>query len=283
MVNNKQDIELQYYILNDNVYATANLKDYDLSVSTSVYEVIRVFSRVPLFEKEHLNRLETSISLLGFSYSPNVEELQRNIHRLIHLNKVENHNIKIVINNFDKEEPNIFLFFIKSSYPKHELYKTGVKTILYSTQRSNPNAKVVMQQQRQLLNEVITQHNAYEALLVDATNSITEGSRSNVFFVKDNTIVTAPSSDVLVGITRNRVIELCTKHGIAVTEKTINVSFLEEADGLFLTGTSPKILPISAVENRSFRSAENSIIVKLMNAYDELIKDYVNNYITPIH
>jgi len=112
--------------------------------------------------------------------------------------------------------------------------------------------------------------------LVNQKGEITEGSRSNMFFVKNNVFYTSPSKDVLVGITRSRVIQLCTQLGYEVKEQEIPVSFLDEIDGLFLTGTSPKVLPIASVDTHQYDSSNNSAILALQKAYDDLINSYIN-------
>ncbi len=81
---------------------------------------------------------------------------------------------------------------------------------------------------------------------------------------------------MLVGITRSRVIQLCLQLGYEVKEEPIPVSFLDEIDGLFLTGTSPKVLSIASIDSKHYNSSNNSAILTLSKAYDDLI----NNYIT---
>ena len=129
---------------------------------------------------------------------------------------------------------------------------------------------------RDRVNESIKNADAYEALLVNNKGEITEGSKSNVFFVRDDVFYTAPAKDVLVGITRSRIIQLCLKLGYSIMEQPINVDFLENIDGLFLTGTSPKVLPIATIDDRKYNSTENSAIGAIHDAYNKLIDDYID-------
>jgi branched-chain amino acid aminotransferase len=119
--------------------------------------------------------------------------------------------------------------------------------------------------------------NAYEALLVNNENKITEGSRSNVFFVRNGTVITAPKGNVLIGITRVSVFELCIKLGIEIIEKPIAVSELKEMESVFMTGTSPKLLPLSTIDDMSFSSADNPTIRALMKGYNNMLAEYVKN------
>ena len=282
-VNKQQEIAKDYFLYNGDIFPS---KEFDIEktiVYPSVYEVIRVIDGVPLFFEEHINRLGSSIELLGHKQPYDNETIKQHILKLLEINKCYNYNIKIIINALDSEKPNLFVYYVVSSYPEAELYEKGAHTILYEAERDNPNVKVIAATFRERVNESIKNADAYEALLVNNRGEITEGSRSNVFFVKDDTFYTAPAGDVLVGITRNRIIQLCLKLGYKVMEEPVSINFLENIDGLFLTGTSPKVLPVATVDNRKYNSSENSAIKAVHDAYNKLISDYVDKNKYPIN
>lgn len=272
----KQEVAKDYFLYNGNVFPSKEFNIEKTIVYPSVYEVIRVVDGVPLFFEEHINRLGNSIELLGYKQPYDNKTIEEHILKLLEINKCYNYNVKIIINALDSEKPNLFVYYVVSSYPEAELYEKGVHTVLYEAERDNPNVKVIAATFRDKINESIKNANAYEALLVNNRGEITEGSRSNVFFVKDDAFYTAPAEDVLVGITRKRIIQLCLKLGYKVVEEPINVSFLENIDGLFLTGTSPKVLPIATIDNRKYNSGGNSAIKAVRDAYDGLINDYID-------
>jgi branched-chain amino acid aminotransferase len=165
-------------------------------------------------------------------------------------------------------------FFVSHSYPADEMYKNGVVCDILKAERENPNAKVLQAAVRQKANMIIEQKGCYEVLLADAGNCITEGSRSNVFFIYGNIIVTAPGSSVLLGITRQKAIELAGMLNIGVVEKEIPYSELQKFEAVFLTGTSPKILPVKKIDGFEF-NVSGSILRKMINAYDALIEQYI--------
>ena len=96
--------------------------------------------------------------------------------------------------------------------------------------------------------------------------------------IKDDKILTAPLIDVLPGVTRGVIMELCTKIGFQVLEKNIDYISIKELDGLFISGTSPKILPIGRVDDIEFNSANNKIILELMKKYDEIAEEDIKNF-----
>ena len=271
--------EMKFFIWNDKIYNTSKFPNNELHQEPSVYEVIRILAGVPLFLEEHLNRLRRSVELLNYPYTFTDSQIKEQIYKLIEVNQHPPSNIKIVVNHLNSVGPNIFIFFVLSHYPTLDNYTDGVSAITYRAERRNPNAKVVANHLRDEINKAIKAQDAYEAILLNDREEITEGSRSNIFLVKNSSIYTAPERDVLVGITRSRVISICKELQFSIIEEPIPVAFLNEIDGLFLTGTSPKVLPISSVNNNTFNSSNNKIIKKIIEAYDQAITNYIASYL----
>lgn len=83
------------------------------------------------------------------------------------------------------------------------------------------------------------------ALLVDADGTVLEGSRGNVFFVLEGTLVTPPTDGrILPGVTRRRVLELATEAGLAVREDAVSLADARAASEAFLTGGVRGIEPV---------------------------------------
>jgi branched-chain amino acid aminotransferase len=154
------------------------------------------------------------------------------------------------------------------------MYENGVKTILYFGERDNPNAKIVNENFREKVNREIKENNAYEAILVDSNGYITEGSRSNIFMIKGNKLLTSPVKAVLPGITRGEVIALAERLKIEVEEIEYKYLDINKLDGMFISGTSPKVLPIKQVNDISL-NVNNAIIKRLMQEYDDEINEYI--------
>lgn len=277
----KSEITESYFISNGKVNPVSEAGSPPSSTTRTIYEVIRVMSGVPLFLEKHMERLEASAKLLGYSLEASTDKVKESIQWLIKANNSPDKNIKILVYNLEKSSPDHLEYFIHSSYPKEEEYKNGVQAILLKEERANPNAKVVNSSFKERVAEALEAAKAYEALLVSSKDEITEGSRSNMFFVKGRTVYTAPKGNVLIGITRSSVFELCKKLGIEIVEKTISVSMLGEMEGVLMTGTSPKLLPISRIDDMSFGSAGNSVIKALMKGYDDMIKEYIEEKKSP--
>jgi branched-chain amino acid aminotransferase len=91
-----------------------------------------------------------------------------------------------------------------------------------------------------------------EAILLTQKGYVSEGSGENIFIVKDGNLVTPPPSDnILVGITRNSVIELAKNElGIDTIERSIDFSELFVADECFMTGTAAHVAPVIEIDRR---------------------------------
>lgn len=266
---------LNYYIYNGQEYTTDNSMGFEKITSPSVYEVIRIIDGVPLYMEEHLHRMKESAKLLGYSIDKRDKDIYNEIYRLIKINDYPDMNIKLQCSNF-KDDNQIFLvYFIKSSYPSGEVYKGGIHTILYNSERENPNAKVINSDLRESINKKLQEEEAFEALLVNESDRITEGSRSNIFFVKEGKVYTAPAGAVLLGITRKKIVNICKGLSIELVEEEVAAKSIKDFDGAFMTGTSVNVLPISSIGHIQYNSVNNLTIKKIGKAYMEDLEGYV--------
>lgn len=239
-----------------------------------VYEVLRVISGKPIFLENHFKRMENSFKLIGEKITLTYEEMSHMVYEIIKSENKTEGNIKITYEVYGKT---LKVFFIEHSYPSIEMYEEGVKTILYFGERENPNAKIVNENFRDMVSKEIKDKNAYEAILVDKNGFITEGSKSNIFMVKNNELLTSPKKAVLPGVTRGEVIKIAEKIKIKIKEVEYKYSDIDKLDGMFISGTSPKLLPIRAVNDITL-DPNNRIIRDLMIEYNNEIRQYIKNH-----
>ena len=268
------DAILEYYLEDGHIEKVNNYTSDSTEKGRIIYEVIRVIKGVPLFYEDHIKRLESSFNLTNKVFSYKYDKIKEYIDRLIEANKIDYGNIKIT---FDIKTDTMKVFSIKHSYPSREMYEKGVKTIFYHGERTNPNAKVVDNDFRAKVTEEIKKNNAYEAILVNKEGYITEGSKSNIFMIENEKLYTSPLEDVLPGVTRGRVIALSKKIGLDFEEKAIKFNKIDNINSMFISGTSPNILPISLVDEKVL-NIENKVLRNLMKKFEEEINKYVENY-----
>lgn len=265
----------EFYIENDEIKQKNSFNSEFLALGKSLYEVIRIEEGVPLFLEKNLKRLNNSAKITNLVLPITSEEIRIRLNKLIKVNDAKIGNIKTVFNFFNNQ-CNFYAYFLKHNYPTNEQYINGVDTIFYHGERINPNAKIVNTGFRAEVEKKIREANAYEAILVDRNGNITEGSRSNIFMVKDKIVYTAPLEDVLPGTTRDSIIEVALKCGYKFIEKRINYKDAAEMDGMFISGTLSKVLPIRKIGDIQLNSSQNEVIRNIMEKYDEMIKRYID-------
>jgi branched-chain amino acid aminotransferase len=252
----------------------ALLREGRLQKGLSLYEVIRVQEGICLFLEDHIRRLQESLALSGRSFPVAIHGIRRILDGLMRKNGLYNGNIKITVHFPEAEKPRLYTFFIPHYYPTVSMYQQGIDTDLFRAVRVNPNVKRLFPEMRERLAAFISDHSLYEALLVNEDGCVTEGSKSNVFFIRGDSIYTPPGDQVLKGITRCKVIELCIQLNIKLIEKPILTEELISMEAAFLTGTSPKVLPIKQMGTIPCH-VPHPVMSSLMIAYENLIAGYI--------
>ena len=232
----------------------------------SVYEVVRLIDGRPQFLPEHFERLENSMGSIGMAVPFTYQKLEESIHDLAEEGQIANHNIKLEVD----VSGHSILYLNPTHYPSAEQYAKGVRTELFDGERKNPNIKMMDQTLRDATDEAIKKHDLYEVILVDRDGCITEGSRSNVFFIKKGEVYTSPLHQVLPGVTRRKIIEIVKDKGIRVHEVPINASDIGSFDAAFISGTSPKVLPIASIGEETY-DVNDPLLRDIMRWYDEAL------------
>lgn len=275
MMYMKAEAIRDYYIINGEIYSTMDVEIFKKIEKPPIYEVIRIIEGVPLFLEDHLNRMFHSAQIIGYHIDRDEKQIREDIKTLIFKNKVDILNVKLLSTEIEGKGKAFLVYNIESFYPPEEYYKKGIHTILFPYERSNPNAKVLVTSFKDDVAKELKEKSAFEALLVNKSGYIPEGSRSNMFFVKGDKVYTAKGSEVLIGITRKHIFNVCEKLNIKIVEEAINVEDLRKIDGGFMSGTSVNVLPISTIDDIKLDSMNNKIIREINRAYLEEMKNYI--------
>jgi branched-chain amino acid aminotransferase len=271
------DCRGNYFILDGHSKKCEAFDENILVSGISVYEVIKMKKMVPLFLGDHLERLMYSCRVAGAGKSPPVTVIEQNLKLLILNNPdINEGNIRVLLHFSESlnEVPSIYCYFIPHYYPSDEEYENGVPVILLEAERRFLHSKIINLEFRSYINQKIKSRNAYEAFLTDSNGYVTEGSKSNYFMIKNQILFTSPINDVLPGITRRNILNICKLSGIIAEEKKIHFKDLKNYDSCFISGTSPGILPVSNIETTSF-NVGHPLLKKLSIEYKKLTDDYI--------
>jgi branched-chain amino acid aminotransferase len=252
---------------------SVDVSEFIPDVSTDIYyEVVRIMDGKVLFLDDHLIRLQKSISNTDLSF-PGINRIIENLSLLLRTNNFKIGNIRICLQKDQENQNQLRSYFVPFVYPEPCVYLSGVQLVTYPHIRPNPGIKKWDNQFRVSVNQFIRDFGVYEALLLNDQNQITEGSRSNLFFIdQDQQLITPPEKDILPGITRKYVFRICQQKGVKVIEKPVSLSDLDQMESCFITGTSPKILPGCQVDGISFK-VDHPILQMLMAEFETIIEE----------
>lgn len=265
-----------HFMLNGEIREVDQFNNSLVFSGDTIYEVIRMVKGTPVFFEDHFQRLVTSVRTVGKGMIADSPDVRKAIKHLTDSDKRKEVNIKIVF-NYNEEAENWLIYYIDSNYPSDEQYRKGVKGILFFAERKDPQSKILNYRMRSAIHQELTAEKAYEALLVNEQNKITEGSKSNVFFMKQGKLITAPDDIILKGVTRKHIIEICSAEGVEIEYTCADADELQYYESAFMTGTSPMVLPYCCI-NEFYFDARLPLLQKLRTLYSKRVEESINRF-----
>jgi branched-chain amino acid aminotransferase len=265
--------------------ASTDLYSQTLHYGNGVFEGIRAYATedgIRVFKaEEHYERLLQSAKLMHISVDYTVEELVALTYELLEKNNFSNAYIRplIYLGSNMKLEPtkasNLMLCAWEwGTYLGNDL----VKAMWSSYQRPNPKschveAKTVGHYTNSILATTEAKQAGYdEALLCDQNGFVAEASGANFFFEKDGVLYTPPLGNILAGITRATIMEMCAELDFEVREEFFKPAALKAADGAFFTGTAAEVAGLDSISGQGFNLAwEDTMGHMLMRKYKQRV------------
>ena len=275
-MKNNMDSNSRYVYLNgDFVHeSSANVSIYDsaLMFGDMVFERTRSFNKEHFKLREHLERLYKGIKILRIPIKQTIDELEKICHEVTEKNEpafrsTDEHRLLINVSRGPlsiyshvfpgKMEPTVIVadFPLKWTVASMaKLYDTGINAVIPS-QRAipsdllDPRIKNRSRLHYQMANIEVSQCKGENnwALLLDPDGFIAEGTGDNFFIVKDKVAITPEGRNILRGISRDYIFELCKFLEIECIEKNITPYDVYEADEAFMTGTPFCMVPVSSL------------------------------------
>lgn len=261
---------LNYFVYDAQLRSTCDFNPYFLGKGVSIYEVLRVEQGIPLFLKEHIDRIFSSAALENIQMNISGKFIRQAVKALIDENRMSIGNIKFLFHRNPSGSNRFMAWVMPFFYPSARQYAEGVVAGSMHAERENPNAKKVIHSLREQADALMKKKHYWEVVYVNAQGFLTEGSRSNIFFIRSNKIFTPELSLVLPGITRAKVLSLAAENGISVEETKIRPAEMKNFNACFFTGTSPKVLPVVLLNQWNF-DVQHPLIRRLMLDYDKIV------------
>ena len=263
----------QYFYINRTLKSINFFNSQSDDDCVCVYEVFRVEDTVPLFINDHLKRLKNSANIANLDLWKTNSQIKQIVKTLIAANNLEIGNIKLEFRMKPNGDREFLAFLLPVHYPETKQYNEGVVACFQEAERENPTAKIFNANVRGEANTIIEKEHVYETILVNHHNQITEGSRSNLFFIKDGIFITAPDEMVIPGVIRQKMIEIIINKGWGIKFEAIDKTRVSHMEAAFLSGTSPRVLPVKEIDNQKL-NANHPLIKEISAELSNLIKQY---------
>lgn len=272
--------------------ATFHVSVHGLHYGTGVFEGIRAYDteRGPaVFRlKEHIQRLFASARIHSIEIPYSQETLEEAVLETLRANGLRSAYLRPIV-FFGSES----LGLLPLNCPTEvailawewdlllgaESAEKGIRATISSWQKFDSNAMPATAKAcGQYLNSVLATREArargfHEALLLNSSGNLAEGAGENVFLVKNGTLVTnGQADDVLLGITRDSVLQLARDRSVPIETRSIAKLDLFTADEAFVTGTAAEIVPLCEIDGQKIGTGQRPVTRELQQAYQAAVR-----------
>lgn len=266
--------------------AKMDLYSQSLHYGYAVFEGIKSYQTaegIKIFKaKEHYDRLRHSAQVMQMPFDMSTEELTRLTYEVLEKNGFADAYIRPVVFC----SPNMALSKGRETHLAITAWEwtngylaNKMRLLTSSWQRPNPGAfHIEAKVSGHYVNSILACQEAKdkgfdEALLLDMNGFVAEGPGANIFFEKDGTLFTPSRGNILPGITRATVIEICEALHIPVVEKLFTPQEMYGADAAFYCGTAAEIVQLDSLDNISFTQQwEDTLSSQVQQAYSRLTR-----------
>ncbi|MBI4685571.1 MAG: aminotransferase class IV [Nitrospirae bacterium] len=271
--------------------AKVSVFDHGFLYGDGIYETMRAYNGAVFMLDAHIKRFFRSASMIELDIMRKRDSIKKAIYKTLSANSLKEAYVRLTVSRghgaigldpaLCKKPTFIIIAQELRQYPA-VYYEKGVSLTIAKTRRNLKEAINPQIKSLNFLNNILAKieakkKNAYEAVMLNAKGYLTEGTICNVFFVakeKNSEVLCTPSTDcgILDGITRNIILDLAKKNGIAIKEGKFTKKNLYNASEVFITNTTMEVMPVSKIDNKKYASG---YITKLLGtAYKEKVKSY---------
>ena len=267
--------------------AKMDLYSQSLHYGYSVFEGIRSYKtedgNAKIFKAtEHFDRFKASAEAINLPYTYNTQDLIEQTYKLLELNNLGDAYIRPVVYapaNMSFSQNTESYIFIQAWEMGPFLGDKRIRVMTSSFQRPNPKGfKIHAKAAGHYVNSIMASQEAKaagydEALLLDMHDHVAEAPGANVFFEKEGTLYTPSLGNILPGITRATVLELCATHAISVVETSFGIDAIKGSDAAFFCGTAAEVIGLESIDDVPFtKNWDDTASKKIQSAYQKLVR-----------
>jgi len=241
-----------------------------------VYEVVKWYEGSFYDMDGHVTRLKRSLSELRIHWK-GADSFPAVATDLIKINKLEKHHAMVYLqvtrgvakrkHSFPSPEvsPTVYAN-VWNALPENTLNERGIKVMLKEDIRWNRCDIKSVSLLANVMSFQEASENGYEECIFVRDGLITEGSHSNIFFVKDDTLITHPiSNHILAGITRKNVLRIAGESGIKIREEALKENMLNDISEAFITNTSSGVVPVSEIGGHALNNKVPGSVTEMIH------------------
>jgi len=269
--------------------ARISVFDHGFLYGDGVFEGIRAYDGRVFRLKEHIDRLYNGARAIMLDVPLTKQQMTEVVVETLRRNQLRDAYIRLVVSRGEGDlgldpkkchKPTIVCITDKIVLYPDKMYEEGLEIITAATRRNPPEAVNPQMKSLNYLNNIMAKIEANlagapEALILNVDNYVAECTGDNIFIVKNGVLITPPIyAGLLIGITRNAIIETAQKLGIKVEERLFTRYEVYTADECFLSGTAAEAIPVVKVDGRIIGEGKPGLVTKqLLVAFKELIKN----------
>jgi branched-chain amino acid aminotransferase len=270
--------------------AKVSIFDHGYLYGDGIFETLRSYDGVIFKLPEHLNRLSDSARYMRIPLPLSLEDLGKVGYETLERSSLKDAYLRLTLSRgigtkgIDPDHcgmPTLSIIVKDVPHYPPECYTSGIQTKILSLRKPaddslSSRVKSCNYQTNILAKMELNQHGMIEGFLLNHEGFVAEGTVSNVFVIKNGTLLTPSlSSGCLEGITRNTVIELGSQElNLIVCQTQITRYDLYTADECFVTNTIMEIMPVISVDGRTIGQGKpGPITLRLSRLYKDLVKN----------
>ena len=273
-----------FYLRDD---AKISVFDSGFLLGDGIWEGIRLVKNEWLFIDEHIDRLFEGCLAVDITLDLSRDEIKEAILETQKINNMtDSAHARVMITRGDKlkpfQQPSLSTsginFIIIMEHSSESPNSNGIKLVTVPQVRGLPMSQDPKLNSHSKLNCIIACIQANkaggdEALMLDPYGFVNTTNSCNFFIVKNNEVWTSTGDYCMNGITRKKVIELCSENKIPIYEKNFSLVDVYSAQEAFITGTLGSLTQVISIDERSIGSPDEGwpITSKLRQAYKKLI------------
>lgn len=254
-----------------------SLYDRGMLYGDAVFESLAAVRDRIFFVREHAERMMQGIhdmrirspydagqlvQLIGEVYDANRAQLPETVRIKAVMSRGESKG-PLTIEDVGEFKPNLIIYCDKLTLPQGRIVEEGLKLMSIHDTRPLPHVKTTSYAASVIAYIYAKEQGYDDAVFVDASGNVREGTSFNVISVVKNQLIT-PSQNVLHGITAQKLLELAETQGFTIIREDIPLEDLVQRNEALVCGTAKRVLPVVQVDNRQVGKGKVGEVTKFL-------------------